>query len=193
MGNTKGDQRKGLREFGSQDILVVFQVSTPDQLAAQQGYGEGQSVGSKTKHDTDVLRPVKQFGYHWQRKSSCVKALPASVDEQTSILKKRVSPRADALRLAIVPREILRRCYVFDLFCKPGSYDRDWYEFQALHFCIQYAMNTPHRFQQPCLRHKDIKIHKNPQTSPMNSQCVHRVLGSLGGPETNSAAVLCPS
>lgn len=33
----------------SQDILVIFQVSTPDQRAEKQGAGEGQSVGGRNK------------------------------------------------------------------------------------------------------------------------------------------------
>lgn len=47
----------------SQDILVIFQVSTPDQGAAQQGYGEGQSVGwRKGKQHVHVIR--QHLGLH---------------------------------------------------------------------------------------------------------------------------------
>lgn len=49
----------------SQDILVIFQISTPDQRAAQQGYGEGQSVGRKytTAHSHSVTTETVRVSY----------------------------------------------------------------------------------------------------------------------------------
>lgn len=65
--NNGGSERPERRSewVCSQDILVIFQISTPDQRTAQQGYGEGQSVGRKdtTAHSHSVTTETVRVSY----------------------------------------------------------------------------------------------------------------------------------